>query len=110
MFVDALQRRGSRALVIPKLRRFWFRFDDLPKFAPVRLGCGVTARDYDDAIDILGSTVFRGQTMPTIASVTDDVDISTLDRGHVIPNMEVPVFRGVWFPKGYLGSHEPVST
>ena len=97
------------ALMISKLRRFWFRFHDLPKFTPIRLGCGVTARDYADAIEILGGTVFKGQTMPTIASVIEDVDIATLDPGHVIPNMEAPVFRGVWFPKGYLDSHEPVS-
>jgi hypothetical protein len=95
--------------VIPKLRRFWFRFRDLPKFSGLGYGCGVTARDHNDAIDILGSTVFKGQTMPAIASVIEDVDVSTLDRGHVIPNMEVPVFRGVWFPKGYMDSHEPVS-
>lgn len=69
----------------------------------------MTARDHDDAIDILGRTVFKGRTMPAIASVIEDVDISTLDPGHVIPNMDVPVFRGVWLPKGYADSHEPVS-
>jgi hypothetical protein len=70
----------------------------------------VSARDYDDAMDILGSTVFRGQAMPPIASVIEDVDISTLDQGHVIPNMEVTVFRGVWFPKGYMESHGPLES
>jgi len=29
------------------------------------------------------------------------VDVSTLDHGHVLPNMEVVLLRGVWFPKGY---------
>jgi hypothetical protein len=95
--------------MIPKLRRFWFRFRDLPKFSPIGLGCGVTARDYDDAVDILGSTILKGQAIPPIASVIEDVDVSTLDRGHVIPNMEVPAFRGVWFSRGYLDCHEPVS-
>jgi hypothetical protein len=93
--------------VVPKLRRFWFRFRDLPKPTPLGLGCGVTARNHDDAIDILRSTLFKSQEMPQIADVIEDVDISTLDPGHVIPNMEVPVFRGVWFPKGYMSSHEP---
>lgn len=97
-------------MTIPKLRRFWFRFRDLPNFSAVGLGCGVTARDYDDAIDILVSTVFRGQAMPPIASVIEDIDISTLDQGHVVPNMEVPVFRGVWFPQGYMESHGPLET
>jgi hypothetical protein len=30
--------------------------------------------------------------------VTEDVDIQTLDQGHVLPNMGVPSERGVWFP------------
>jgi hypothetical protein len=97
-------------VAVPKLRRFWFRFRSLPKFSAVGLGCGVTARDYDDAIDILGSTVFRGQAMPPIATVIEDVDISTLDQGHVVLNMEVPVFRGVWFPQGYMETHGPLET
>jgi hypothetical protein len=84
-----------------KLQRFWFRFQELPRFSPLGLGCGITARDYQDAIAILGDTVFKGQEIPPIAKVTVDVDVSTLDRGHVIPNMEAPNSRGVWFPKGY---------
>ncbi len=95
--------------MIPKLRRFWFRFRDPPKHTCLGLGCGVTARDYDDAVGILRSTLFKTREMPQIAEVIEDVDVSTLDAGHVIPNMEVPVFRGVWFPKGYMDSHEPVS-
>lgn len=55
------------------------------------------------------SLAARSQEMPPIADAIEDVDISTLDLGHVGPNMEVPVFRGVWFPKGYMSSHEPVN-
>jgi hypothetical protein len=37
-------------------------------------------------------------TVPNLAS---EVDVSMLDEGHVIPNMEPPVWRGVWFTRGY---------
>ncbi len=84
-----------------KLRRFWFRFASLPKFTSLSLGCGVTARDHEDALSILGETVFSGQAIPPIREVIEDVDIAGLDQGHVVPNMEPPIFRGVWFPKGY---------
>ena len=39
--------------------------------------------------------------LPTIAVLIEDVDVSTLDAGHVLPNMSPPVRRGVWFPLGY---------
>lgn len=31
--------------------------------------------------------------------VVPDVDVRTLDEGHVIPNMGPPAIRGVWYPK-----------
>jgi hypothetical protein len=30
--------------------------------------------------------------------VIEDIDISLLDQNHVIPNMGVVTFKGVWFP------------
>jgi len=36
-----------------------------------------------------------------IASSVEDVDVRTLDQGHVIPNMLPPDRRGVWYPMGY---------
>lgn len=69
----------------------------------------MAARDHDDATDILRSIVFGAQTMPPIAGAIEDVDVSTLDSGHFIPNMDAPVFRGAWFPKDYIDSHEPVN-
>jgi hypothetical protein len=32
-----------------------------------------------------------------------DVDVQSLDQGHVIPNMHPPNWRGIWYPKGYGG-------
>jgi hypothetical protein len=85
-------------------KRFWFEFDaqsflDLPPGTGI--GCGVTASDYDDAIGILNKCVFKGAEMPAIKRVITDVRVSDLDEGHVLPNMNRPDTRGVWYPIGY---------
>lgn len=82
------------------LKRFWFKFS-APPLGSVNLGCGVTAYDYNDALKLLRDKIFAGREMPIIAEVIEDVDVATLDKNHVIPNMEAPVIRGIWFPKGY---------
>jgi hypothetical protein len=82
------------------LKRFWFKFSSLP-LSSVNLGCGVTAYDYNDALKLLRDKIFIEREIPNIAEVIEDVDVSTLDKNHVIPNMEAPVIRGIWFPKGY---------
>jgi hypothetical protein len=84
------------------LHRYWFDFREaeqgmLP--SSVRLGCGVTAYDLQDALAILQSDVFGVLPIPR-HSVTVDVDLSTLDAGHVLTNMSPHVWRGVWFPAG----------
>jgi hypothetical protein len=65
-----------------------------------RLGYGVTAWTPEDAAAILREQVFGGADIgePT---VIEDIDVSTLDAGHILPNMESPHWRGVWFPKGF---------
>ncbi|HEY1199870.1 MAG TPA: hypothetical protein VGE79_02765 [Niastella sp.] len=85
-------------------RRFWFEFeiDTAFNFPPgIGFGCGVTAFDYEDAIKILGDKVFSTINRPPFKRVIEDVDIRSLDQGHVIPNMKAPIYRGVWFPLGY---------
>ncbi|MDO8388733.1 MAG: hypothetical protein Q7T13_20335 [Polaromonas sp.] len=81
------------------LQRFWFSFEDLPPYSSLRSGCGVTAYDYDDAVEILKEKVFS-QALPNLA-VIEGVDIHTLDKNHVLPNMGLVTQRGVWFPLGY---------
>lgn len=83
------------------LRRYWFRFEGIEPYNLLRRGCGVTAYGYDDAIALLTERVFTEKKLPPIDECIEDVDISTLDEGHVIRHMEVPTRRGVWFPKGY---------
>jgi hypothetical protein len=81
-------------------------FKSLPVLHSLRLGCGVTAYSYDDALRILQRVVLAGVEMPEIEKVEKDFDISILDQTHVVPNMEPMVWRGVWFPKGYVLSRE----
>lgn len=83
------------------LRRFWFNFEKLGNPTPLNLGCGVTAYDYDDATSLLRDRVFVGQELPMIAGCIEDIDVSTLDEKHVLPNMGLVTVRGIWFPLGY---------
>lgn len=52
--------------------------------------------NYDDAIKILDEKIFVTTRRPPFKRVVEDVDICTLDQGHVIPNMKPPIYRGVW--------------
>ena len=86
------------------LRRYWFEFNHAsnPEHrAWVLMGCGVTANDYDDAVNLLKERVFRVDDAAPIKRVIEDVDVSTLDPGHVLPNMHPPNLRGIWFPRGF---------
>jgi len=86
-------------------RRFWFEFDldpddqNIPVY--LRHGCGVTAEDYEDAVKIVHERVFRGEPLPSIVKMIEDVDVATLDGNHLLPNMGLPLIRGVWFPLGF---------
>ena len=83
------------------LRRYWFNFEKLSKPSPLNLGCGVTAYDYDDAINLLCQRVFAGKELPRIVEYSEDVDVSNLDQKHVLPNIGLVTSRGIWFPQGY---------
>lgn len=87
-----------------RLHRYWLQFEselavDLP--AGVLLGCGVTAWNYEDALNLVRDRVFGGNALPPIGMCIEDVNVSNLDEGHVLPNMGSPSIRGVWFPLGY---------
>lgn len=91
-------------LVDDFLKRYWIEFEgnasELP--AGFAYGCGVTAFSYDDAIKILVDRVFKDGALPKVKSWIENVDVSTLDAGHVLPNMMPPNYRGIWFPVNYL--------
>ena len=75
-----------------QLRRFWFPLSR-------GLGIGVTEASEAEARELAEAT--RAQYFPdtTIVGVTADVDVSTLDANHVVPNLGIPAFRGVWYPR-----------
>jgi len=81
------------------LKRFWFKFEKLRQPTALNFGCGITAYGYNDAMRLLREQVFRAEPMPEILEVSQDIDVSTLDSGHVLPNIGSVVNRGVWFPR-----------
>jgi hypothetical protein len=89
------------------LHRYWVEFD-LPetraRLVSYGLGCGVTAYNYDDAVNLMKELVFKSSEMPPIRTLIEDVDVSKLDPKHVRVNMGVPIYRGVWFPPRPLPS------
>ena len=86
------------------LRRFWIEFatsarPTLPM--GTRRGIGVTAFSRDDALALVRTVVFGDNDLPPLDSIIEDVDVSTLDPGHVLPNMGTVLRRGIWFPLGH---------
>lgn len=83
--------------------RYWIRFSDLDGVdkMPVglRRGCGVTAHDAGDALSMLKQEFFPAGSLPDIAELIVNIDVSTLDPGHILPNIGITVDRGIWFPR-----------
>jgi hypothetical protein len=65
------------------------------------MGCGVTAWSYDDAIIILQTIVFKDRAIPPIKKVIENIDVSTLDANHTLPNSLPVNVRGIWYPIGF---------
>lgn len=83
------------------LTRYWFEFDDDNLLPQVKIGCGVTAFTYEDALNLIRKKIFEDAALPEIRIVIENIDVSILDTGHILPNMNPPNFRGIWFPRGY---------
>jgi hypothetical protein len=79
-------------------RRYWFTFDPRRGPSRLRLGCGVTAANYDDALVLLKQLALEDAN--AIAGCIEDVDVSTLDERHILPNIGDVTRRGIWFPMG----------
>jgi hypothetical protein len=84
-----------------KLHQYWIEFD--PSHGKLLgwqgWGYGITAYSLEDALNLLREQFFNGESIPPVLSVIEDVDVSTLDAGHVRPDMGVCSWRGVWYPK-----------
>ena len=81
------------------LRRFWFKLSSNGMPSVLNIGCGITAYDMNYAWAFLSRDVFPALGEREVLEVVVDVDVSTLDQTHVIPNMAAPSNRGVWFPR-----------
>ena len=57
------------------MKRFWFEFifdkEKIP--SGMGMGCGVTAFDYGDAIDLISSKIFKDKALPKIKKVIEGV-------------------------------------
>ena len=76
----------------PVLRRVWFVLSD-------GRGIGVTAASELEARGLAEPvrTAYFAET--SIVDAIWDVDLSTLDQNHVVPNLGPVVLRGVWYPR-----------
>lgn len=86
------------------MRRFWIKFDlSIDEDTPpgLLMGCGVTAEDISEAKFLIKKKVFNNKELPSIVDIIENVNISSLDAGHVISNMGNIFIKGIWFPKGY---------
>lgn len=86
------------------MTRYWFAFDIKQgdeNIAPgITIGCGVTAHNYDDALFLVQQKLFKNRALPGFTFI-ENIDVSTLDAGHVLPNMYPANVRGIWFPAGF---------
>jgi hypothetical protein len=80
------------------MTRYWLTFPQLDTPHPINLGCGVTGRDYDDALLLIRASFSDLRLWPP-RTVTENIDVSTLDAGHVLPNLGNVFERGVWWPR-----------
>jgi hypothetical protein len=85
------------------MKVYWLKFLEPAAFQGLGLGAGITARNSADAA-ALAQDAFGDVR---IASIDPVDDLSSLDQGHVRPNMGNILTRGVWFPLGYEISGAP---
>lgn len=88
---EALYVLNMEKLSDKKLRRFRFK-------SSKNGGIGITAYSRKDAEEILNGAIKRHNLGLEIVEVLEDINIQDLDQGGVIPNMNPPNFRGIWFP------------
>lgn len=85
-----------------KLIRFWFIFESKSGLAPAfKLGCSVTAYNFDDALELLHQKGIQHNGKVVLKDYIENIDITSLDPNHILPNILPPNFRGIWYPLGY---------
>jgi len=81
------------------LKRYWFSFDTVSGSPRLRLGCGVTAASYADAVALLQRRL-PAADIAALTNCIEDIDVSTLDPDHILPNIGDITVPGIWFPLG----------
>ena len=85
-----------------KLERYWFILFPADRFGARNFG--VTAYSKKEAKGLIIESLKNHNLQQLIENLTDDtevienIDIRLLDKNHVIPNIGVVAFKGVWFP------------
>ena len=85
-----------------KLKRYWFIVFPSDQFGPRNFG--VTASSKNEGKKFIIDSLRKSGQQQLIENfddnteVIEDIDIRLLDQEHVIPNMGVVTFEGVWFP------------
>jgi hypothetical protein len=64
------------------------------------MGCGVTGWTRDDALAISRERI--PEDLDATVGCIEDVDVSTLDPRHILPNTGDVTVRGIWFPFGFV--------
>ena len=83
------------------MQRFWIKIEPLPYPSSLNSGCGITANSADEAAAILLERAAAVGDKVSIVNITQNIDISTLDQKHVVPNMGNIFRKGIWWPNGY---------
>lgn len=80
------------------LHKYWITFDKSTNASFFNLGCGVTAYNEEDALELLRDRFAPEDEIPEVAAITEIHALDQLEKNHVMPNISNPVARGVWFP------------
>ena len=60
---------------------------------------GVTAYTEQDALNLLRELIFTKKDAPKVLKITEIKSIDELDQGHIVPNMDEFISRGIWYPR-----------
>jgi hypothetical protein len=83
-----------------EMRRYWIELKDMSASVS---RFGITAYSADDALGLLAEYLrrfYREEAPVDVRRIIENIDISSLDADHVLPNMLPTVYRGVWYPMG----------
>jgi hypothetical protein len=80
------------------MKRYWLTFQKVDRPHPINLGCGVTADGLQDAL-LMIRKAFPNLALGQPLTVAEDIDISTLDARHILPNIGDVREEGVWWPR-----------